>query len=387
MKALSGEALVNDNTQQPAPARNLSFSALRVAACLGIVLLHTANVSEILNRESLTAGQSAFSLGIVYLMMWAVPAFLMVSGALLLNPVRQITLKKIFAQYIRRVGCALLACCILFRLFDLLMNGEPFTPMVVLDALYRMFTGQSWAHLWYLYLLLGLYLLLPFYCMIADACGEQMMRYLLLIYYIFLSILPVADAFGVSSAFEIQTAAIYPFYFFAGHALYSGKLKIDRKLAWALFFGGTLMIVLMMIARSRGSEELVKAYTQLLGSYASPAVVFQSVGLFALVIGQRKDVSSAQPAAPEDEKTGEAPDNTGRKLPSALIEAVELLDGAGFGIYLVHMVFLRLFLRYEGWNLFLTGEWSFFAFALGVFFLSAVLVTPLKKIPYVRAIL
>ena len=191
---------------------------MRVIACMAIVLLHTANVAEILYREQITLTQRAVSMGIVYEMMWAVPLFLMVSGALLLPGEKAITIRTSLTRYALRILIALVAFVFLFRLFDMVMNGEAFSVQVLTDALYKLFTGTSWSHLWYLYLLIGLYLLLPFYRMITEKADAQQMRYLLLIYALFLSLLPLTRMAGVSSAFTIQTAAIYLFYFFAGYA-------------------------------------------------------------------------------------------------------------------------------------------------------------------------
>ena len=61
------------------------------------------------------------------LLMWAVPCFLMVSGALLLNPAKEIPLKKLFGKYIKRMFLALLIFTFIFQLFDILMTGQPLT--------------------------------------------------------------------------------------------------------------------------------------------------------------------------------------------------------------------------------------------------------------------
>ena len=71
-----------------------SFSYLRAAACLAIVLLHTVFCAVSLFPEEASATQALLSNIVVNNMMWAVPCFLMVSGALLLNPERPVTVKK-----------------------------------------------------------------------------------------------------------------------------------------------------------------------------------------------------------------------------------------------------------------------------------------------------
>jgi len=84
------------------PERIMAFSWIRVLGCLAIVILHTANVAEILYRDQISYANRTITMGVVYCMMWAVPSFLMVTGALLLDPEREISLKKIYTRYLPR---------------------------------------------------------------------------------------------------------------------------------------------------------------------------------------------------------------------------------------------------------------------------------------------
>ncbi|MCR4763371.1 MAG: acyltransferase family protein [Lachnospiraceae bacterium] len=348
--------------------RNRRFSILRVFAGFGIVLLHTANVSEILYRDSITPGQTALSLGIVYCMMWAVPCFLMVSGALLLDPARMITMEKLFSHYLKRVFLALLVCSVFFRFFDMMMGEEGFYLMFVPDGVWQMFHGTGWAHMWYLYLLIGLYLLLPFFRMITAHSTDRELCYLLVVYAVFLSVFPLFRTIDAEIAFTLPTAGIYPFYFFAGYVLYKGKWKIDRKAAFLMTVIATGLIMMLTKSRYSGlSGDAASFADGLIASYSSPLIVIQSVGLFSLVCcGTAKEPSENKSAAR-----------------GWLTEFIDLFDSCGFGIYLLHMVFLRLFLRYQGWNPFLMGMWSIFAIAFGVFLLTCALVAVLRRIPFV----
>ena len=88
-------------------SRVYSFSYLRAVACLAIVLLHTVFCAVSLFPEEASATQALLSNIVVNNMMWAVPCFLMVSGALLLNPERPVTVKKCLTKYIPRMLIAL----------------------------------------------------------------------------------------------------------------------------------------------------------------------------------------------------------------------------------------------------------------------------------------
>lgn len=222
-----------------------SFSYLRAAACLAIVLLHTVFCAVSLFPEEASATQALLSNIVVNNMMWAVPCFLMVSGALLLNPERPVTVKKCLTKYIPRMLIALVVFCLLFRALEILVNHEPVNAETLLSGFYEIFSGTSWSHVWYLYLMIGIYLLLPFYHKIASNSTAGELRYLMIVYVIFLSLVPVLKTFGISVGFYICVSAIYPFYLFCGYALRQGVWRVNRGLGLLFLLIGTAAVVLV----------------------------------------------------------------------------------------------------------------------------------------------
>ena len=294
-------------------------------------------------------------MGMVYCMMWAVPCFVMVTGALLLNPEKEITYKKLYGKYILRIVLALAVFGVIFRCFDIVMNHEAWSVMGVLQGLGNVMIGKSWAHLWYLYLLIGIYLLLPFYRKIAAHSSTKEIWYLLGIYALFLSILPLTGMVDVDLAFYIHTSTIYPFYLFLGWAISSGKLNISKSGGAVLLLVGTLLLVTVVRYRYiNGVEELAK-----LLNYSSVFVILQCMGLFALL---KQDEDS-------DIKV-----SRGEKI-------LLSIDRCSFGIYLIHMIFIRLVLRYWEVNPYTSGSWMIPVISIGVFLISWIVVSILKTIP------
>ncbi|MBR3307826.1 MAG: acyltransferase family protein [Lachnospiraceae bacterium] len=338
-------------------SRSGGLMLLRILASFAIVILHTLNVSEILYRDRISAAADAVSMGIVYCLMWAVPVFVMVSGALLLDPAREMSIKKILTRYVPRVLGALVLFVFIFRIFDCVMNKEEFSGAVLTDALYKLVSGSSWSHLWYLYMLIGLYLLLPAYRFISEKCDEKTFLYLTVVCFIFLSILNLTELFGFTSAFHLQLSAVYTLYFFLGYGLYSGKLKLNGGWAVCFIIAGTALTIAGTYFIRGDNADAVKG---IVSAYSSPAVVLQSAGIFALL----KDVKK---------------ENAGK--------ALSFVDGCTFGIYLIHMIFLRLFLRYMEIDPYEGGIGVFAAIAAGSFFASMAITALLKLIPGIRRIL
>ena len=128
--------------------RNLSFSWLRVLGTIAVIALHVLFSGAGIHEDNISDTQYIVTEMIVSLTMWAVPIFLMVSGALLLDPAREITIAKILRKYLKRVLVALVISSVLFRIIDIVMDGEPFTFFNLMGALEDLFMGDGWSHLW-----------------------------------------------------------------------------------------------------------------------------------------------------------------------------------------------------------------------------------------------
>ncbi|MBR0398512.1 MAG: acyltransferase [Eubacterium sp.] len=342
-----------------------SYAYLRAAACIAIILLHICNAAEILYRDQITLAEKIASLSVVSCMMWAVPCFVMVSGALLLDPKRTVTIRRIFSRYLLRIFLALVICCVLFRGFDMVMNGEPVSPVFITDGLWKMLTGGSWAHLWYLYLLIGIYLLLPFYRKVAEYSSKAELKYLLLVYFLFLSVLQMTQLAGAQTAFYIHVSTIYPFYLFAGYAIAERKVKITFPVSFALLGAGAAGVVICTCLRWAYQLEVLDC----LLNYSSVFTVLISCGVFSLFCG----------GAGAQEKQAAKPGKAGKIL--------ESIDANSFGIYLLHMMAVRLILRYYGLNPFRYGMWMFLLLTVFIFAVTYLVVRLLRTIPAVRIIL
>lgn len=332
--------------------RSASLSLLRVMACFGVVLLHCAYASAAGYAES--SKEYIISMGLRNSVMCFVPVFVMVSGALLLQPDREISISKILNKYILRMILTLLLFSLLFYLFDLFL-GVAKTP---LDGIISVYTGQGWSHLWYLYLMIGIYLLLPFYRMVAKNSSRKELLYLLGIYFIFLCLFPLINGItATKTGFYICTYTIYPLYFFLGYAIREKLVKIKEWHSIVLIISGTALIVLSS-CYAYGYN--VPALKSLLSSYAFLPVLMQSIGLFSLI----ENLSCRE----------------GKLL--------NFFDANSFGVYLIHMVFLKyIFLAFKLDLMAIGGVPIIFAASLAVYLLSTVCTSILRCLPFVGKIL
>lgn len=359
----------------------LYLSYLRAVACISIIILHTVDVAVILYQDQITNGERIASLSVVYCMMWAVPCFVMVTGTLLLNKERTVTIKDVFRKYILRILIALIAFSLIFALFDMLMNREGFGIAFLTRGFLNALTGNGWAHMWYLYLLIGLYLLLIFYRAAANHVSDAEYRFLLIVYVVFLSLLPLLNMWNAKAGFYIHVSTIYPFYLFAGYAIAEGKLKIQKGISILLMLIGILGIIGSTFL---DAKDVRISYGNLLG-YSSIFVLLLAVGTFSFVKNVFGPKATTQMKTESNEETGMPAPKKTNILSKVLLE----IDRCSFGIYLIHMIFVRLVLRYWRLNPY-TSNVTILVFAglvLGILIVSYGISALLKLIPGVKKIL
>lgn len=137
----------------------VSYDAIRLFAVVAIVVLHTA--ANGVNRLDFASTDWWLANLTDSAARAAVPLFVMLTGALLLNQPLQ-ALRHFYQKRWQRMGLALCG----FSLFYLcwsqlkaLVKGQQLSSD---DLWLQLVSGTPYFHLWYLYMLVGLYLVLPF---------------------------------------------------------------------------------------------------------------------------------------------------------------------------------------------------------------------------------
>ena len=323
-----------------------AFYYIRVLACFGIILLHALFASNVYFGETMTQGQLLTSKTCEDLLMWAVPSFLMITGALLLDPDRELTWNKVIRKYLFRMVLALAVFVFLFQAMD---YGLGYADTLIPGFLKDLFLGQSWAHMWYLYLMIGLYLMMPFYRMIVRAAGDRDLDILIVILILFTSVLPMLRVAGLDLGFYIPTSLIYPVYLFAGYRLQRRPIPVAASVLLALT-GAAGLVVLTMASYGMGT--IPTEWMDTLGGDSSLFVVAMSLGLFGLLMRIR--------------------------IPAGGV--VRTVDDCTFGIYLIHMIGIHWIMKWQGWDPYTYGPAAFLGMAVLLFAVSGVITWGIRKI-------
>lgn len=223
------------------------FDWLRGAATLAVVLLHVFN--KMLTDHSV--GELGVPLVIAWtelqllLTRWAVPVFLMITGALLLDPARTVDWRKI-GRYLARMAAVLLIFCPVYTC----MSARAVTPAAIATGIGKAFTQGSWDHLWYVYALIGLYLLTPLLAPYVRHTSAGQQRVTLLVLAIPTLVIPTlnfATGAGVVTFVWITSSV---FYYLLGtyahqHLRLNGRMRLLGLGALVLCAVSILALVLL----------------------------------------------------------------------------------------------------------------------------------------------
>lgn len=194
----SAEPAVTDSTPSPR-VRVYYFDYLRVWATVGVVVLHSAALIVTVNRQHDVDLFSKFTVGDIYdsLGRFGVSCFFMISGALLLAPNHRFRL----GRQTLRILVPLIVWSAVYALGNVYfakqrlvtVNGSNPRDDSLPEALKAYFTGPLAYHLWFVYILVGIYLTVPLLrpiTALAPEIRERLLRYALALWLVFTVAIP-----------------------------------------------------------------------------------------------------------------------------------------------------------------------------------------------------
>lgn len=274
---------ISPNTKQK---RIGSLDFLRAYGCLAIILLHVVSAwhDDPTNKEALFHADPVrigFDGAIVPLLVrMAVPIFFMISGALFLNPKRNINKKKHIVKILLTLGVFGYG----MALIELVVKYKDFNISYLWKSLLNLLQEQSWSHLWYLYAIIGLYLLTPILRAWIQKASEREIRNAIIVAIVLLSIIPTINSIlGTNiTTFGIATSNGALLCYLVGYYIFSLREKIrsnKSKIIIAAVVGGVVTSIISLL------------YFTSLKSMVEPYhiwIVVYSSSLFALMIEERR---------------------------------------------------------------------------------------------------
>lgn len=339
-----------------------------IGAC-AVALLHVL-VSTQSSVEMSSIHVLAYDLVNVTLCRWAVPAFFMITGMLLLDPGRPLGWDRTWC-YARRMLVVLatfgLAFACMQEVWSRRAAGMPITLEVLPASLVDVLTMNTWTHLWYVYALLGVYLVLPLLHKVwtwHEGRGATSLTAGLVIVGL---VLPTIN--GCCEMLELPHVVIpeHGFVTYVGYLLSAlanvcvgGILRTRLQRTWPAVVGGLCLAAMLGVelwahATGSGGWWFLSLHTSVLPCGYAMAVL----ALFKRVFGD-------EPVRPGS--------------------LVEKLAQDSFGVYVIHPLFIHVGLMVIPQSLMVPVVYEL-SFALVAVVLSALLTRVLRLLPVFRGVL
>ena len=196
--------------------KDLRIEKMRIIACLMVILTHVS--ARVYGFYEI--GSFKWQVFNIYdsLSKAAVPVFIMISGLLLLDNKKKLSLKKIYCKYIPKMLFILVLGSFIYALWKSygLHNIDTTWKAIIKDTL----KGPN--HFWYISAIIFLYILTPFFRIITSKDNPEIAKYC---YWVFL----------VSSFFiSLSVSTFLPFSKWINLAL--NKIYFNKLLFWYSYF-------------------------------------------------------------------------------------------------------------------------------------------------------
>jgi surface polysaccharide O-acyltransferase-like enzyme len=331
------------------------INTLRVIAMFMVVILHTTSpmlmaYGHIPNSTWLIADfYNAIS-------RFGVPVFVMITGALLLH--RDYELGSFLKKRLGRIIPPFLFWSLVYVVYAWYNEDITFTNDIWVNTkivLHMLKYGSAY-HLWYVYMLIGLYFLIPILSkFVRNATENEVLYFLLLWFGVMMISQPYLKRFNPQV--DLHYFGGYAGYLVLGHYLAFKEFPARFNRNWFLVL--FIAVLIVIVAGTYFTCQYYKGLSTILYEPISPNIVLLSASVFMLARLSKHRLS------PKTSK------------------AVDFVSGYTFGIYLSHALILMLLDDLLNINYKLTNPIiSIPLTALICFILALMLVYIISKIPF-----
>ena len=279
---------------------------------------------------------------------YAVPGFIMISGCLLLNPKREVGIKKI-KKYILKMLCILgifgFGYCLLEYITILgFSNGFKLIYKSISDLLQE----DVWVHLWYIYMLIGLYIITPILRNFIEFADTSTTKFMLgTLFFISMVIPTLNEIFNIQITQFYLESFKYIFIYLMGYYVVNTDIIKEKN----IYIGGIFGIV----------SYALLGYFKQTGSQTNLFIILETMLIVKLFSSGKIKIKNNK--------------------------WIDCISKYSLGIYLIHQFWLNLLYKIVG--VFpdrfpiLIGELIVFLYALILSIISSII---LYKLPIIKKI-
>jgi len=288
----------------------------------------------------------------------SVPVFVMISGSLLLSSEKPILYMPFLKKRTGKIFFPLLGWSFIYYLYNVFSGGNPFS---ITDFGRLFLTDGISVHFWFMYMILGLYLVTPLVKILVNNASKKDLQYFLLLWVMASVIFKLIEfLIGIAIQLELYFVTNYVGYFILGYFL--SKYELSQRVKWLSYIGAICGLIMTFFFTYYDTVDQKGALAEFWYEYHSPNVLLVSIGVFVLF----KDIFRAAT----------------RPLP----KVINIINTSSFGIYLVHLLVMKVFSPYI-FNYTFYNWHSIISIPVNVLItvmISSAIVLVMKRIPLIN---
>ena len=270
--------------------RSVPVDAAKTAAIFGTLLIHASAAGGFAGAPGSFGWTSALFWNC--LLRSAVPVFFLCSGALLLPPEKEVTLRRVWTKYIPRILEALFFWAAAYEGVKLLRGWRAMGVLeltAIWQAVLDLLLFRHKNHLYYLHIILLVYALLPLTRQFVASADRRLLRYALGIWFVLGCLAPTLKFFpplsligGIPAQYPINLTWGAVGYGVLGYVLtQEAPRRRPRTFVW-LYIAGTALTFGLTLIASVKTGTLYQVFLQ--GN--SPGVCLQAAGVYGFCVSR-----------------------------------------------------------------------------------------------------
>lgn len=332
--------------------KNVGVEFIRLCATIGVIMNHVGVCWISAYGDTANANGLVLFKTINGLAFWPVPCFMMITGFLLLSR-QPIDYNKAFC-YFKRIAILLALFGTLFASMELFFKTKSLTLDLFVNSFVDMIQGKTWNHLWYLYMLLGIYLILPIFSWKNTPPHSKQLLILLLIIFFFTSILPCVKQ-DIGIVFPLSSV-------YVGYLLLGYFLSIEEVKDWcSCYLKDEYCVFIILFLFALVVIEYVFDIQFRFSGYTLPFTVMQVTLMFVMAMRQRKMIDKI-----------------------CCNPLVKNFNRCSLGIYIIHMVWINLIIKVLHVNIMGLNILMILMASLAIVILSWMSVNVLIRVPILK---
>lgn len=302
----------SSSTREAHSQHVVAFDMLNIFACISVVALHVNGIVWQFSYDRIWLT----SMIVQVVCYWAVPVFVMLTGATLMDYRKRYDTRTFFKKRATKTILPFFVWSLIgityYSAKGTFPWGEIATPI---DLINRILTSKVVSIYWFFPLIWGLYLCIPALSLVPEDARPRCFGYMASTSFIVVSVMPqVAKITGIAWPLRFPLDAGYVIYLLLGYL--ATRITPSKRQVHILFAIGVTMAVLMYVGEVYVSYKAGNAVVYWRG-YTNFPCVLMAVAVFAAVF--YRDWSG---------------------LSGRAVSVLKAISSASFGVYLIHYFLL-----------------------------------------------